>query len=341
MSFPLLPPIDTIDPRLPYNNLCDHYGAISVARNYCGYGGQPWLEGLWQHGCFPPWMDEGPDAFPYAHVYNARVEWGKVFVARRAEAVLLRNQGYKRVEAIGMPFIYLPKLDVERRPGALLVVPNHSLPGMGFADLTVMDAYADFIQSIRGHFSTVVASVHSGCLANGYWIRQFEERGIPWVLGADIKDRNALLRMQMLFSQFEYVTTNAWGSHVPYALHTGAKLTVCGPVPKQSAGTLLNDAGFGGDRSLAAYYVSKRYADQETRFLASFHRQPHEGVVDKELASSILGCECKRSPEELMDLFAWSTKGRVVDVAVRAKNKIIRAGNRITRGVRAGFLRSK
>ena len=322
MEFPQLPPVDTANPNEWQG--ADPYGATRVAAAYCGYQGRPHINAVWQHGCIPPWMD----SFPSGHI-GIKSRWFPVFVARQAEALLLANAGYRRVKAIGLPFLYLPDVGVERRPGSLLVVPVHSLAGMGFADLSVMDAYADYIASIRTSFSTVVASVHSGCLANGYWTRQFDERGIAWVTGADATDQNALLRMKMLFSQFEYVTTNGWGSAVPYALISGAKLSFAGPVPIPSQEQYLTDPGFGNNLSLARYYTSPQYFQQEAEFLAHFRRHPSEGVADIALGESALGHDVKQTPQQLLDTFHWTTKGRIADIPIRVGLNLVQIRNRL------------
>jgi len=314
MEFPKLPPVDTANPNEWQGH--DPYGATRVAAAYCGYQGRPHINAVWQHGCMPPWMDDGPHSFPSGHV-SIESRWFPVFVARQAEALLLANAGYRRVKAIGLPFLYLPDVGVERRPGSLLVVPVHSLSGIGFADLAVMDAYADHIASIKKSFSTVVASVHSGCLANGYWTRQFDARGIAWVKGAEATDQNALLRMKMLFSQFEYVTTNGWGSHIPYALFSGAKLSFGGPVPIPSQEQYLMDPGSGNNLDLASYYTSPRFLQEEAEFLAHFRRHPSEGIADIALGESLLGHDVKQTPQQLMDTFRWTTIGKIADIPIR------------------------
>lgn len=328
MEFPQLPPVDKASPR-EWQGL-DPYGATRVAAAYCGYKGPPRLNAVWQHGCFPPWMDDGLYSFPSSHAYSIESRWFPVFVARQSEASLLANAGYKRVKAIGLPFLYLPDLGVERRRGSLLVVPVHSLTETGFADLSVMESYADYIASIRKGFSTVVASVHSGCLTNGYWTRQFDARGIAWVKGADPNDQNALLRMKMLFSQFEYVTTNGWGSHVAYAMISGAKLSVGGAVPIPSRDQYMKDHGLGGNLSLASYYTSPRYFQQAAEFLERFRRHPSEGVADVPLGESLLGHDVKQDPQQLMETFRWTTKGKIADIPIRMRMNLIQARNRLS-----------
>ena len=124
MEFPRLPAVETINPNEMQG--CSYpYGAIRVAAAYCGYQGPPRLGAYWQHGCMPPWMDNSPNSFPSSHVNSINSLWSPFFVARQSEASILANAGYRRVKAIGLPFIYLPDVGVERRPGSLLVVPVH------------------------------------------------------------------------------------------------------------------------------------------------------------------------------------------------------------------------
>jgi FkbM family methyltransferase len=89
--------------------------------------------------------------------------------------------------------------------------------------------YVESIKQIRSDFDEVVACVHPACVRKSYWIRDFQDAGIPVIIGADTTDLNSLTRIKALMSQFEFVTTNAYGSCIAYAAAFGAKVSIYGP----------------------------------------------------------------------------------------------------------------
>jgi len=282
----------------------DNYGAIKVAAEYCGIK-EPFksLKAIWQHGCLKPWFME----FPETLVYNAPRAINKtVFVARKDQEKYLSDAGYKNVHAIGLPFIYLPEISITRRTKSLLVVPIHSLAGkLAFETTREMEQYANYIKTIEHQFSEVVVCVHPGCIENGYWVTQFEKLGIKWISGAQSNDANALLRMKMLFSQFEYMTTNGWGTHIAYALACGAKVSIAGIAPEYNVEAILSDKGWGGNETAIRMSLSEENAKKERDFLEKFYVSPHLGVEDQALGDWLIGLENKKSPSELEKLFGW------------------------------------
>ena len=103
------------------------------------------------------------------------------------------------------------------------------------------DRYADQIADIKHRFSKVVACVHPECGKKGYWAPHFSKRGISVVSGAHLNDKNSLLRMAVLFSRFEFVTTNGFGSHLAYGAFFGAKPSIYGDAAVYSGNDFRGD----------------------------------------------------------------------------------------------------
>ena len=148
----------------------------------------------------------------------------------------LERAGYARVEAIGLPFCYLPEVSAERRPGSLLVMPPHGLKK--FFDPGQAQEYADGIASLRPHFSAIYACVTFRDYYRGEWRPQFERAGVPVFYGASPGESNTLLRMKEILSTFEFVTSNSFGSQLAYAAHCGARVSVHGPYVEWATGAL-------------------------------------------------------------------------------------------------------
>src|SRR5262249_43052666 len=220
---------DLVGTALPIRAPGVSYGAQFIAAKYCGFVEPRWMNGEWQHGWHPVEHNIHPELV-VVNTGNRRDRRGidRFWVARRDQAAYLRLHGYKRVEGIGLPIVYLLHPEVERETRSLLVVPVHSMSYTTHS--WDFDRYADEIAQIAGRFSRVVACVHPACFQKDYWVISFRNRGIPVISGAELTDRNSLLRMAVLLSRFEFMTTNGLGSHLVYAAYYGAKPSIFGSI---------------------------------------------------------------------------------------------------------------
>jgi len=280
------------------NGWSDHYGAIQVAAAYAGRSCPPryYLRGIWQHGCFGPWQNLSAEALCYS-APGAREK--PVWVAREDQAALLREKGYTQVRAVGLPILYTPDTPAERIPGSLLVVPTHTLTGDKIPDRSQFEHYADEIKATAGRFQRVVVCIHPNCQKNGMWVREFTERGLEIVYGALTNDANALIRMRRLFEQFEFVTTNGWGSHVAYALAFGAKVSVYGAQPQRTEADYLRDPSWAANPAGLRAMLAVGTQEQEQEFLKPFGQKPENGVADVAKGRALIGAEHKLTPEEM------------------------------------------
>jgi len=282
------------------NGWSDHYGALHSAAQYAGLEipAQFEFNGFWQHGSFGSWSKRVPSTL----VYNLEPAAFPFLVARVDEQLCLMEDGYKDVRAIGLPILYTPGLAPKRVPRSLLVVPTHTLLGATYPDRSVFEAYANEIAAIAGDFEHVVICVHPHCKTNGFWVNEFSSRGFPIIYGAQTDDRNALLRMRTLFEQFEYVTTNGWGSHIPYALAYGAKVSLHGPEPALRAENLLKDGTWRKNLEALRKASSPEVFAERRQFLERFSRCPGEGIADIEVGRYALGWANKLAPEQMRAL---------------------------------------
>lgn len=290
----------------------DYYGALHVAAEYCGLTAVPELHpGIWQHGAVPPWQQVQPEMCIYCAPRNL-----PVWVARQDEVAYLREAGYTRVRAIGLPILYTQPEGNIRVPGSLLVMPMHAIPND--ANALDSDIYIDQLLQFRSRFSTVVACVSGRCIDAGLWTRHFESAGIEVVRGSTLNDATSLSRMRRLFETFEYVTTNAYGSHVPYALHFGAKVSIWGWSEPMTREYLLRDDLWAKypdavDRFLANESISKRES-----IIGCFRVPPHLGIEDVALGSHLIGADNKLAPDELIAAFRWTAPRRIGSTLRRA-----------------------
>lgn len=308
----------------------DYYGALQVGAEYCGLPRVPQrFPGSWQHGTIPPWHRVRPEVVVYDAPRSMRC-----FVARPDEEAFLTEGGYSSVRAIGLPIVYTQPSGLKRIPGSLLVMPTHSLA----SDVLMpsCEQYVREIASIRGKFSMVAACVSAYCIARNLWVPEFAGHGIPVVRGAGIADANALRRLRALFDTFEYVTTDSYGSHVFYALHFGAKVSLWGTATPVFRENLLTDGGWGPYPDAIDEILSEATIRKGEAYLGPMRVDPWTAQQNVELGSAMVGHDTKRTPEQLRELFGWTPLGILAgDVTARVKQSAPwRAGRALKRRVR-------
>lgn len=300
---------------LPPRELVAHnvqYGAPFVAAAYCRLPGAPpsGIRGEWQHGWHPPEHNIHPELVVGSTGLSREHRVTRIFwVARKDQVDYLSSHGYRRVKAIGMPILYLPKLAVRREPRSLLVMPVHSLETTRHK--WNFDQYVEQIASIRHRFSRVVACVHPECIKKGYWAPQFAARGIPVVSGAQINDKNALLRMGVLFSRFEFVTTNGFGSHLAYAAHFRAKPSIYGALAKYAEADYKDDLIFRNCPELLPLLLEVRRSGNLRKLYAEFFCDPWMAKERKKWADFHLGEKHKLRAGQLLQVF-FNLKTRLI-----------------------------
>lgn len=300
-----LPPVDYIG-KLKAE--ADYYGASStIARQVgslelCAPGAR------WEHG----WKYGAVSTAEHIGGYNKKKRKQLHLVSNQVHEDIMRAEGFSNVHAVGLPYLYAEKPNLVRRKGSLLVCPGHTstYSDRDWSKLAV--EYAERISEIKDSFTDVLVCLSANCIEREQWVHEFEAKGIPWVMGAWIYDRNALPRMRCLFSQFEFVTTNCVGSHLVYSSYEGSKTSIWGwqdlyspedfanePIYKDTD-TFLSEALKWGTQS----WMRENYGQL-------FHSSPQEAVLLKDWAADQLGETFKRPAKEVANLFGWRSSKKV------------------------------
>ena len=198
----------------------DCYGMSRIVSKGLGLFFNPYSFANWYHGWLS-WNVKHVETFGLISPY-------KYLVATRYQESFLKDQGIDAI-AVGAPFVYAGEIDtvtILRQKNSLLVMPPHVTTDAkkGWDE----ESYVKQILDLEGEFDYIVACVSSSCVQKKHWISQFKKYGIPYIVGADMSDKNALIRMSNIFKNFEYVTTNRIGSHVAYAAYSGCKVSIFG-----------------------------------------------------------------------------------------------------------------
>jgi hypothetical protein len=309
----------------------DYYGAFQVAAEYCGLPKvPPVFPGCWQHGTWPPWQMIQPEVIVYSAPRSATC-----LVARKDEAAFLKEAGYRKVQAIGLPIIYTRPSGLRRIPNSLLVMPTHSLASDVLEPSN--EQYVREVVSIKNRFDLVAACVSAHCIARGQWVPQFVEHGIQVIRGAGIDDLNALKRMRALFDSFEYMTTDSYGSHVYYALYFGVKVSIWGTATPVLRENVLSDAAWTPYPEAVDKLLSEETDRKGEEYLGPLRVDPWIGVRDVEGSKPMVGHDSKLSPDEMRAAFGWTRLGLIAGSAREAVrgSRLWRAGSAAKRRVLA------
>ena len=211
------------------NSEIDYYGAsYNIARSL-GLKGIPYTRASWHHGWYRYPLTKTELIIDENRVAFCNIREVPNLVASKDMETFLRDNEYPNAIAVGDPMLYTFEPKVERIPGSLLVVPEHSIKETNInIEQGHNSVFPDTIDNLKSKFSTVVACIGGFCATRKNYVKTFEDHGFPWITGAWLHDQLALQRIRNLFSQFEYVATNAMGSHIPYAGYCGCKVSYYG-----------------------------------------------------------------------------------------------------------------
>lgn len=296
-----LPAMDLFTPR----NVSEHHGAHRVAAEYCGIAEPyPAPAGLWSHGWLPRYFEEDPQAtIEYLKVLRARRERRPCWPISQTAARVAREQGWT-AEALGLPVGYLPAAEVSRRPDSLLVMPVHSEAGHRYE--LEEKPYIDAMKALKSAFGEVVVSVHPGCMANDLWLEGFREAGFPILRGCQASDRNSLKRLQRMLSSFEYVTTNALGSHIAYAAFFGARTSIYGPTVEWQTDWFRDNQLLVPGTGFVEMYLRSRALSVLQAHYPWLFCHPRRATQQQDWGRQEVGFQNRVSPVRMRELFGWT-----------------------------------
>jgi hypothetical protein len=285
-----------------FANESDYYGARKALCEYAGLDSEKYsLEWIWQHGWIRDRLLVDP-AIILTSKHSAKRN-KSFLVANRQQQEYLRQHGYHKVKAAGMPIIYAPPPEpsLKRIPNSLLVMPMHSLEST--RRKSNFDDYAALVNELKKDFVHVLVCLHYSCIKNDFWMKEFERYQIPWIEGANLFDQNCMSRLQAFFCQFEYVTTNGYGSHLPYSAYFGAKTSVYGEFPRREPKDYVNDKFFRQFPHLFKIYFPLLEEEVIREDMPFLFCHPTEAQQHQAWGRQELGSDYKLSREEARKLF--------------------------------------
>jgi hypothetical protein len=318
-----LPPILYYKPRQAENQ----YGSSIIMARYCKLNVRPNLfPHRYQHG----WSPSFYKLHPFLVMQEEFKEFDHLLVGRQNDASYLKSLGYSAT-AIGLPFVYAESIKPNKRLGSLLVMPSHFSMATQRFNNKIRD-YVDYIESIRRNFSEVVVCIQAHDVKKGMWLNEFKAIGINIIRGASSDDQNALERLKRIFGYFDYMTTNKFGSHVPYACAEGCKVNISGPWIELTSDYLLSFPFYQRNEQLIdeALEVNKKY-NYEQNYPFLFSRSPLESKCQNEWGEKEIGVANKLAPKDMKALFQWNNFTVLVD---NIRLKVVQCSNSTKRAIK-------
>lgn len=244
------------------------YGARDLLQKYMGLLTQRKLSGnwsVWQHGWLPPANNIDIDLVVGESGETSNLSELVYFVARQDQVEVLRKAGIRQTFAVGLPFAYALKgqeVFPVRQPKSLLVMPSfHGLrfePKQPHPDEDLIT----YLEKNRDSFETITVLMNCDEARTNraaHWV----SRGFSVETGGCENDPSSLRRLIRIFSTFETMVTNGFGSHIVYATASGCRVSI-----------QPTDIGFSRTEYLSqTLYINRpELIDKEKASLAETHR---------------------------------------------------------------------
>lgn len=290
----ILPPIE----KIKLHTEPDYYGASHIISKHLGLKETPISNANWNHGWF---------RYPLTHPQLLIADTPKInnLVATIEQSLYLQKNGF-RAHAIGVPFVYAEDTDVKRIPNSVLIMPAHATSHVMYD--TITEKFNNDVRHLINNFEFVVACISGMCVKNSNWIDYFENLNIPWITGAWIYDKNALNRINAIMKSFEYVATNSFGSHIPYAAYCACKVFTIGDILTPDPEKMLSEPFYKKNPNLIPIIV--KYNSE--RYLREKHPYFFNGITGArdmtEWAKIELGEANKKDPSVVAKLLGWEIK---------------------------------
>ena len=294
-----LPAIDRIWRRVE----ADFYGASHVIALLTQRKKPPISFATWRHGwvyfddlSHPKLLTNGSPQMMNLVAYNAHVS-------------ILRNFGYTKLAAVGLPYLYADIFNFNRISSSLVVMPGHTLD---YTDHSWnRQAYVNEISALKPYFDPIVACIHPSCVSKGYWVEEFQKSGIPWIYGADVNDKNALLRIQCIFKSFEFMTTNTIGSHLAYAAYSGCKPSIYGDYVSHKYDDFKHDPFYQNYPELVEYVVRNSKEEKIRGQYPHLFKHPTDALECSGWGAEMVGKKNKKTPEEISEFLGWNLNRQI------------------------------
>ena len=257
------------------------YGHLNLLAQYCGFEGQPWLNGYLQHG----W--NATDGF--GNYLGGKRIANKYVWSKRCE-LEIRNKNKNNVFAIGAPWLYLDDVypyQLTKTQTGTIAYPSHSSTWSKLGDTS-----KDYANFLKDKYGSVTVVLHRYDFAEQEIRKNYEAlghnvathgSGTPWEKGFDPL---FLKNQRDLIAQFSKVVSNSMSTAVLYAASLGLTPEIGGPIS----------------------YDDKYHDDnvsQKGDGSVDWNAKIMEPQNQQNFWKTELGLDCKKSPQDLRKILGW------------------------------------
>jgi hypothetical protein len=230
----------------------DFYGASSLI--FKNSRKPAFYRASWVHGLAYMFSDYY-NADTVIHCHECKLPYHLVSNPEVAE--LIQKEGYKGL-AVGAPYIYTDYKKGYIRSIGSLFMPSHSI-----ANVSLLDQYQNwFDDAYKNQCCTMcVSAIDYDCMLV---ISHLKDRGVKLIRGAVPHDKSSLDRMAKLFGSTKEVVTDNFGSHIVYAVLSGARVRMS-----------LDDKNIGREK-LKTDKIIKNFPVEKRKNIARFMHFYHE-----------------------------------------------------------------
>ena len=295
---------------------------------------------VWSHGWIPSLENFDPDLIVAESGQVSEQANFTYLVARQDQQEALEGFGLDSVFAVGLPYAYAlshyPHA-INRRGRSLLIMP--AWHGVGTPDVEISARDEEYISSLKpylGEFEETLVTFNCDDFASGRR-EAWERAGFSVSIGGCSDDPTSLKRLVDLFTGFEFMTTNGFGSHIAYAAASGCKVSVFGPKPGINPADLAGLEFFRNRPDLLPRFFEMS-EDQYLRELfsdTSILCEPHKAINNTEWGAAQIGMDQILPPERIAALL---TQKRVLTSRVSIlREALVRRRNKVREVFRLSF----
>lgn len=279
----------------------------------------------WQHGIYS--HESSAQIKPYLVNENHCDTKDLIVVATYKDLAFLRSWGFKNVIVGGLPFCYTTPSRV-KKARVLLSFSGHSAESCN-QKISICSDYLYFLLDFKKYFDAIIISEYALDRGSDFY-RQAVELGFHVIPGADPADANSLKRTRQILDSVTHVTTNCAGSHIFYALATGCKVSICGPLKDYSFNSeiqLVLDHSSADEVRKSMTYGGQFTSAQVSRLFVS---NPLDGIHDVPFGKEAIGSDFViHDRRVLMAMLRWSPTGQVSGYIEGAVRRFLRSQSRL------------
>ncbi len=176
----------------------------------------------------------------WTYIQTPNIDYYKVLISNKLNFVVsnkekasnLREYTSNKVSLAPLPFYYYYNNILTQRlrinnKDRLLIMPAKTLNFANLNNKTFIQYQKTFIENIieaKKEFKEIAICIHNNDIK--IWDNIIGKNKVTIIRGADPIDNNSYKRMYQIFSNFEYMITNYFGSHIVYAASMGIKVSL-------------------------------------------------------------------------------------------------------------------